>query len=261
MNIMIMVDMEGISGICRSSQVMSDNTLGHYPAARRYFTWDINACVKGCFEGGAKKVLVRDAHASGFNMIWEEADPRADYIQGACRSARMPGIDGMDGMILLGYHAMGGTSEAVLEHTMSSKSWQQCYVNGKKSGEFAIDSIIAGEHGVPVIMTSGDDKLCAEAKAFLKDVVAVEVKKGLDTEGAVLLPKERAHKLIAEGAAKAVRNLKKMKPVKIKSPVTLTLEYVSRIPLPVNHPSARIVDGRTFEIKAPTLEKALMALG
>jgi len=259
-NIMIMADMEGISGVCRASQVSLGTYDEHYQTARKYYTWDINACVQGCFDGGAKRTIVRDAHGSGCNLIWEEMDPRGEYIQGTCRSARMPGIDDMDALILLGYHAMAGTQKAILEHTMNSKAWQNCWINGKKAGEFAIDSIIAGEHNVPVIMTSGDDKLCSEAASFIKEIVTVEVKKGLDTEGAILLSRENAHNLIREGAAKAVRRLKKARPIKIKSPVTLTLEYVSRCLLPVNHPSIRIIDGRTFEITAMSLEKALMQL-
>ena len=46
MKIFVMVDMEGISGICRSSQVMSDEA--DYQAGRRFMTWDASACVEGC---------------------------------------------------------------------------------------------------------------------------------------------------------------------------------------------------------------------
>lgn len=258
MNVLVMVDMEGISGICRSSQVMSDGA--HYQQGRKYYTWDVNACVKGCFEGGAKRVIVRDAHASGYNLIWEDLDPRAEYIQGNSRTERMPLIDEMDAVILLGYHAMAGAQRAVLEHTMSSKSWQNCWINGKKAGELAIDGIIAGEHGVPVIMTSGDDKLCKEASETIKGIVTAEVKKGLDVEGAILFSKEKAHGIITESAVEAVRKFKKIKPLTVKAPVTLRLEFVSRVPLPVTRPYVNIIDGRIFEIKAPTLEKAMQLL-
>ena len=116
MKIFVMVDMEGISGICQRSQV----SKGDPNYARKYMTWDVNACVRGCLSGGAEKVTVRDAHAGGFNLIWEELDPRADYIQGRSGKHRMPGIKGCDALILLGYHAMAGTPEAILEHTMTT---------------------------------------------------------------------------------------------------------------------------------------------
>jgi D-aminopeptidase len=51
-------------------------------------------------------------------------------------------------------------------------------MNGKKCGEVAIDAGIAGDHGVPTIMVSGDDKVCKEARKFIKGVQTVQVKKG-----------------------------------------------------------------------------------
>jgi D-amino peptidase len=257
MNIFIMADMEGISGICMSSQVT--NTGEHYQAGRRYLTWDVNACVQGCFAGGAKKVVVRDAHCTGYNFIWEELDPRARYIQGTSPVERMPDIASFDGLILLGYHAMAGTPQAILEHTMSSKSWQNFWINGKKAGELAIDAAFAADFGVPTIMASGDDKLCREAKRFLKNIVTVQIKKGLDVEGGELLPKDQAHHLIREGATLAVQNCKKIKPLKIKSPVRLRLELVSRGRVP-QRPDVKIIDGRTYEVTGKTVQDALRRL-
>ena len=66
----------------------------------------------------------------------------------------MPDIDDFDGLILLGYHAMAGTPEAILEHTMSSAGWQNFYMNGVKSGELAIDAGMAGDHGVPMLWSA-----------------------------------------------------------------------------------------------------------
>lgn len=259
MNITVMVDMEGISGICRPSQVMSDGA--HYKVACRYMAWDVNACVAGCIEGGALRILVRDAHGSGFNMPWEELDPRAEYVFGTSRRERIPGLDSCDGLILLGYHAMAGTPWAVLEHTMSSRHWQNFWLNGRKAGEVAIDSAQAAEHGVPTIMVSGDDKLCREARRLLPGVVAVQVKRGLDVEGAVMLPKELAHQRIREGAARAVRAAPKMKPIKVRHPVTLRLELIERgsVPLPARS-GARVIDGRTYEVTGRTVAEALQRL-
>jgi D-amino peptidase len=258
MKIFVMVDMEGISGICRSSQVGGDPS--DYAAARRFMTWDANACVEGCFAGGAGKVVVRDAHGSGFNFVWDELDPRAEYVQGRSGAERMPEIGSFDGLILLGYHAMAGTPQAVLEHTMSSRAWQNFWMNGRRCGELAIDAGIAGDHGVPTILATGDDKLCREARRFLPGVVTVQVKKGLDVEGARLLPKEPAHKRIAAGAAKAVRRCKEIRPFRVKHPVRMRLERVSRGRVPAARPGLKVIDGRTYEVTGPTVEQALAAL-
>ena len=258
MNIFIMVDMEGISGICRSSQVKLDGK--HYQEGRRYLTFEVNACVSGCFEGGAKKVVVQDSHCSGYNFIWDELDHRAEYIQGYSPIERMPDIGSFDGLILLGYHAMAGTPQAILEHTMSSVGWQNFWMNGKKCGEVAIDAGIAGDHGVPTVMVSGDDKVCKEARKFIKGVLTVQVKKGLSNEGGILLSKEHAHKLIRENAAKAVSFCKRTKPYKVKSPVTMRLELVSRGNIPVTRKYVKVIDGRTYEVVGPNVEETLHLL-
>ena len=56
MNIYIMVDAEGISGIYDSQQVMATGT--RYHEGRELMVADINACVEGCKEAGADKIYV-----------------------------------------------------------------------------------------------------------------------------------------------------------------------------------------------------------
>ena len=250
--------MEGISGICRKSQVMPGGE--HYQDGRRYLTWDVNACVEGCFDAGAERVTVRDAHGGGHHFLWHELDQRADYIQGTSRKFRMPGIEEHDGLILLGYHAMAGTPEAILEHTMSSVHWQNFRLNGELAGEVAIDAGIAGDSGVPTVMVSGDDKVCAEAGALIPGVIAVEVKRGLDVEGGILLPKDRAHEAIREGVKKAVSAVSTVKPCKFASPVEMQLELVSRGPVPADKPGVTVIDGRTYSVTADSVEAALKLL-
>lgn len=258
MKIFVMVDMEGISGICRSSQVSKGDP--DYQVARRYLAWDTNACVDGCFAGGASSVVVRDAHGTGFNFNWEDLDPRAEYLQGSSPDLRMPGIAEFDGLILLGYHAMAGTPQAILEHTMNSKQWQNFWINNKKCGEVAIDAAFAGDHNVPTIMVSGDDKVCKEARKLIKGVITAQVKKGLNVQGGILLPRKKATRLIRESTARAVKSCKKIKPFKVKHPVKMRLELVSRVPLPRERHGLKIIDGRTYEVIAPDVNSALRAL-
>ena len=70
MNIFIMVDMEGISGIFSREQVMQNGS--RYQEGRQLMVQDINVCVKACKEAGAEKVYVRDCHGGGSNVIWSE---------------------------------------------------------------------------------------------------------------------------------------------------------------------------------------------
>ena len=261
MRVFISVDMEGISGITLPEQVSRGESL--YQEARRFMTWDANACVEGCFRGGADEVAVWDAHASGFNMLWDQMDPRVMLLQGNSVLGRMHDIARFDALILLGYHALAGERAAVLEHTMSSASWQNFWLNGKKAGELAIDAGIAGDAGVPTIMASGDDKLCREARRWVKGICTAQVKTGRGSTGAVFLSKESAHRLITETAEQACRNYKQIKPLVHKKPVRMRLELVERHPPPqpsANRPYFKLIDGRTYEVTGATTREALSRL-
>ncbi len=206
MKIYIAVDMEGISCINHPDYVLNDGRM--YAIGQRLTTADVNAAVRGAFDGGAEEVIVIDMHCTGLNILVEELDPRALIISGAPRQPRFPFLDGsVDGMILLGYHAMAGAERATLEHTMTSASWHCYKVNGKPYGELGIDAEIAAESGVPVIMVSGDDKLCAEAKEWLGDVEAAMVKQGIGRQSALCLSSEKGQEVIYDHAKRAVERL------------------------------------------------------
>jgi len=260
-NIYIMVDAEGISGIFDSEQVMASGS--RYSEGRELMVRDINACVEACKEAGAKKVYVRDCHANGTNVIWSKLSSLADYyIVGYTGQDRFPGLDECDGVILLGYHSMAGTSGGILEHTMSSASIQNYWVNGQKVGEIAIDAAIVGERGKPVIMVSGDDKACREAEAFLPGVVTAEVKKGITWKGGMLLPPEKAYVLIKQKTKEAILKLPHLKPFVFEKPIRLRVELTERGILPPQYskPYMKIIDGRTYEVEGSTMEEALFRL-
>jgi len=261
MRIFVMVDMEGISGICKRGHVSPGDPL--YAEGRRYLVADVNACVEGCFAGGADSVVVRDAHGGACHFIWGDLDARAEYIQGDSGKHRMPDLQECDGLILLGYHAMAGTPEAVLEHTMSSRAWQNFWMNGRKTGEIGIDAGIAGDCAVPTIMVSGDDKACAEAEEFIPGVVTACVKYGFSVEGGRLLSPDAAHRLVVQAASEAVQKADRIAPFKVDAPVTMRLELVSRGRLPIrgDKPYVKILDGRTYEVTGDSVEQALGRLG
>ena len=263
MNIYIMVDMEGISGIFTREQVMSDGSGTRYSEGRRLMAKDINVCVRACKEAGAEKVYVRDCHGGGMNVLWEELCDEADgYIQGYTGQDRFPYLEECDGVILLGYHAMAGTPGGILEHTMSSANVQNYWINGQAAGEVAVDAGIVGDRGKPVIMVSGDDKVCKEAKALLPWCVTAEVKKGITWKGGLLLPPAKAYALLREKTIEAVKNLSEAKPLVYDKPVTLRAERTERFVMPMQctKPYMKIIDGRTYEVTGDTMEEALFRL-
>lgn len=206
MKIYIAVDMEGISGINNPEYVLKEARL--YATGQRLLTADVNAAVRGAFDGGADEVIVADVHGASGNILVEDLDPRAKLLAGTPHQPRFPFLDtAVNGMFLLGYHAMAGTLHANLEHTMTSKSWHKFCVNGRPYGELGIDAEIAAESGVPVVMVSGDDRLCAEAREWLGDIEAAMIKQGLGRQSALCLSPEKGREQVYLHARKAVERL------------------------------------------------------
>lgn len=258
MNIYVMVDNEGISGVYSWEQVMESGN--RRAEGRAYMTADINAVVEALKAAGVDKVIVRDCHGCANTVLWDQLSPLAEaYILGNSGPERMPRLRECDGVILLGYHAMAGTEGAILSHTWSSEGIQHLFLNGQPAGEIAIDAAIAGECGKPVIMLSGDDKLCAEARALLPWAMTAEVKRGLTSTGGILLSQARAHALLRECAVQAVRQLPEMLPYVLERPVCVRVERAGRgqCPLPAAKPYMKILDGRTYEVVGDSMLEAL----
>jgi len=228
MRVIVMTDLEGISGICVWNQTRNpDPTLRE--EARRLLMGDVNALVDGLLEGGATEVVVEDAHASGFNFIPEFLHPEATHIIGKSRpkvSQRGDLYEGFDAGILLGYHAMAGTQDGFLNHSQSSKACNQYWYNDIESGEITQWALIFGHFGTPVIMVTSDDAGCREARELLgENLTTVSVKKGLSVEYGVLLPPAKAHQLIREGAIEAMKKIDKCKPFTMDLPIKGRLRF------------------------------------
>ncbi len=225
MKIYIFTDLEGVSGVCVFAQTRDEGP--RYEEARRLLMLDIRACVDGLLEGGADEIIVRDGHGKPYNFVPELMHPGARYVVG--RFAGLPlggGLDAdCDGIILLGHHAMAGTDDGILCHTQSSKPGNRYWYNGRESGEMAQEALIAGHYGIPLIMVSGDDAACREARGFFGDgPVCVSVKTGLGRETGILLAPEEAHRRIREGAKEAIRRVPRCKPYTTDLPIRARLE-------------------------------------
>lgn len=260
MNVYVNVDIEGISGVYTREQVLPEEY--RFAEGRRLMTADVNAVAKGLKAAGVDKVYVCDTHGGSYSLIWEEFSDDVDYcICGHTAETRYLGLEDCDAVILLGYHAMAGTHCAILEHSWSSKSIQNVWINGKKVGEIAMDASVAGEHGKPIIMLSGDDKACAEAKEVIPHVVCAEVKKACAIGGGMLLPPKKAHELIEQKAIEAVKAFKenKCKLYDFDKPLDCKVEYTERTVLPNTNkmPYVKIVDGRTVSIEADSTEQLI----
>lgn len=231
LKIYVMTDLEGISGVYQFIQTREKGTLN--TEACEYFMDDVAAVIKGLRDGGATEIAVRDGHGYGA-LVPHKMISGAKYIAGRQRpnNGIMPEFDSSyDAMVMIGFHAMMGTPDGVLNHTMSSKNENRYWYNGVESGELAQMALLAGYYEVPLVMVSGDEAACREARKFFgNEIVTVATKKGLSREAAVLYPFEETHKALYEGAKEAIGIISKIKPYKIKTPIQVREQMLKNDP-------------------------------
>ena len=232
LKIYVNTDLEGISGVFKFEQTREKDTPLNVQACE-YFMGDVAAVVRGLIDGGATEVVVLDGHGSQV-VIPHLMVPGAKYITGKPRpgAGNLSLLDStFSAMVMIGFHAMMGTPDGVLNHTQNSRSENRYWYNGVESGELVQNAAIAGYYGVPVIMVSGDEATCREARQFFGDkIITVAVKKGLSREAALLYPFEETRKALYKGAKKAVGIIPVIKPYKIKEPIEVKMEFIDLNP-------------------------------
>ncbi|MCM8818593.1 MAG: M55 family metallopeptidase [Candidatus Omnitrophica bacterium] len=226
MKIYIVTDLEGATGVFKFKQTRERGT--EFYDAMKLLMGDIAAVAEGLKEAGVKEIYVLDGHNGGNNFIPELMVQGVKYITGYPRPGILYGFDEtFDGIILLGFHAKNGTPDGVLHHTQSSSLELKYFYDGIERGEIFQAAVIAGHYNVPVILVTGDEATCREAKETLgKNLPTVAVKKGISREAAILLSPEETKILLKEGAKKAVKMLPKLKPYKIKFPIKLKIRRI-----------------------------------
>ena len=225
LKIYINTDLEGASGVFKFAQTREvDTPLNR--EAREYFMGDLAAVVRGLRDGGATEILVYDGHGSGA-VIPHLMEPGAKYATGKPKP-EMWGVDkSYAGLVLLGFHAMMGTPDGVLNHTQSSRTENRYWYNGVESGELAQVAAIGGYYGVPPILVTGDEATCREARQFFGDgCVTVAVKKGIGREAAVLYPFAETHQALYEGAKRAVAAIPRCQPYRLALPIKAKKQFL-----------------------------------
>jgi D-amino peptidase len=225
MRVYISADMEGVSGVVHSDQ--TDSAQPEYQYARTLMLQEVNAAVEGAIQGGAREVMVNDSHGSMRNLTIGELHAAATLLSGPIKTySMMTGVEtGFDVAFFTGYHARAGTALANLDHTYyGPPTVQSVWLNGVEMGEVGINAALAGHFGVPVVLVTGDQALCAEARQLLGDDLEVaEVKQAVGRVAARNLHPTRACRLIREAAQRAVQ--RKRSPFVIPPPLILRLGF------------------------------------
>ncbi|MCK4283463.1 MAG: M55 family metallopeptidase [Candidatus Brocadiae bacterium] len=226
MKIYMHTDLEGVSGLDDEEQMQFEKKDIYRQSCEKLML-DVNAAVAGAFDGGADHVAVADGHAgrSRLNFIMEMLDERAEYDERL--NEKWWGLldESYDGAYFVGAHAMAGTINGFLDHTQSSLTIYNWHINGRRVGELAQWATVAGAAGVPLLMVSGDEAACAEARAFFDPIETAPVKQGVGRSRAIAYPAEEARARIREAARNAIQLVGKAKPYKPIMPKEIKIEY------------------------------------
>jgi D-amino peptidase len=125
-------------------------------------------------------------------------------------------------------HARNNTPDGVLCHTISGVQYKNLWFNDDLVGETGVNAALNGHYGVPVVLVTGDEAVCREAKQLLGDnLPTVAVKKGLSRFSARQIAPARARQMIEEAAKNALNDLAVTKPYVPEVPTTIKIEVVS----------------------------------
>lgn len=229
MRVLIMTDMEGVSGIVVWNQVNGGDPM--YEECRRLYTEEINAAVRGAKSAGATEIVVVDCHGAGggwtFNsLVPELLHPDCEWVAHHPWSRYTELLEkGCDACLLVGMHARAATPDGVLCHTISTTNWRHLRFNDKYVGEVGINAALCGHYGCPCVLVTGDEATCRESVDLLGEgLTTVAVKKGLSRYSARQIPPVRARQMIVEGARNALQDPSKVKPYVPGEPTAITIE-------------------------------------
>ena len=257
MRVLIMSDMEGVSGIVVWEQVNGGAAM--FEEGRRLYTEEINAAVRGAKAAGATEIVVVDCHGAGQGWTFNSLIP--DNIHPDCEWVAHHGWGrydemwekGCDACLLIGMHARNGTPDGVLCHTISTVKYRNLWFNDELVGETGVNAALNGHYGVPVALVTGDAAVCREAKSLLgESLPTVAVKKGLSRYSARQLPPIRARERIEEAAKNALTGRIQTVPYVPEKPTTIRieLESVDKLADFKGHPGIEITSPLTVESRA-----------
>jgi len=262
--VFISIDMEGITGVVDWGQVGRDKP--EYNIARKLMAGDLNAAIEGALEVGVDEIIVSDAHGGMKNLQPEDVHEEAYLIRGSPKpGAMMEGIsEEFDAVLYIGYHAMKGTLNGVLAHTISGTAVDGIFINDRETGEFGLNAALAGWYGVPSVFISGDAAIAAEAKSFVSGIHTAIIKWAMGRQAAKCLHPKKSTAIIKKSVTEALKDLKDDKLYKVEEPVDFKIRFSNSVGSDAASllPYLERLDGRTLRATFddyPTAVRALRA--
>ncbi len=222
---MVRCDIEGVSGVVSYEQ--AEPGKAEYFFGKKMFMADLVALIKGLNEGGAEEIVIYDEHYYGRNI---DIDLLPENVSAICGKPPYTkewagGLDGtFTGLILLGLHSKYDNYGGLLHHTYEPDI-KNITLNGVSVGEIGIETAIAGDYKVPLLMITGDSEGVAEARKLVDGVQGIVVKKSLSDGGGICYPTAVTSELIRKKAKEIVKNKPSIKPYFLSDGVEMKIEF------------------------------------
>ncbi|GIL26954.1 M55 family metallopeptidase [Actinocatenispora comari] len=260
MRILVSADMEGATGTVLPDDVLAGTD--RYARALRLMLGDVNAAVAGFAAAGADEIVVNDSHCSMANLPLAELDPRAELVIGRHKPLGMMELidTGVDAVAMVGYH-MGAGRPGVLAHTCLSHTILDVRVDGRQVDEGGFNALVAAEAGVPVVLVTGDDVLCAAAREWAPRARTVAVKRALSRHSAVCRPPAATAADITAAARQAAALAGAGPAAPAPHTVEIDVDYPYLAVRAASIPGVRAVAERTVAFDAPDAASALRTFG
>ncbi|WP_129410063.1 M55 family metallopeptidase [Marinitoga lauensis] len=247
MKIYISFDFEGLAGVTQWKDVTKGKDYKQVYAMEQ-----LRSLLKSLKE---HEVVISDSHAMGDNIPWEitKEFPNVELISGGIRKYyMMNGLDNsFDRMIFFGYHSGVGEMYSTMDHTYSSSSIHNIWINGKYMNETLINAAFGGLYNVPLAMVVGDDKLEKQLNGYFNNLVYVKTKNSIGRFSAKFKPMRTLLNEIEDAAIKML-NLKKedLTILKFKKPIEMIVEFSDtlRADMVESMPLVERIDGRKVKL-------------
>ena len=220
MKFMIRSDLEGVTGVTTYNQA-ENSKFGKLMLEN-----DLNSCIEGLLLTGDHEIVIYDEHTDGRNINIINLPSNVSVICGKPLYQKnwAGGLDSsFDAMIMIGFHARAGITNALLPHSYSHYNLN-IYINNIIVGEIGMEVAIAGDFGVPLWLITGDSAGIKEANEFVQNISTVIVKEAIDEFTAKCFSPKLTSKMIYEAAVNIVRNHPKVSPRRFREPVELKID-------------------------------------
>lgn len=262
--------MEGLAGVTHYGQCYPKQPaqVAGYQQACAAMAVEVAWVIEAALNAGIDAIVINDAHSTMTNLSLDavmNALPEKhrtaalSLISGKPKQwAMMAGLDEtFEAAMLIGYHAMAGTGQAVLAHSFID-AITSLKLNGTPVGEITLNQLWAAHHGVPVVLVSGDQQACKEASGLVGPIQTVETKRSTGWHTAELSTPEVVRQRYQQAVIRAFQT--PAKPGPPTGPFTLEIGLCHPLLADVASLSPDVsqrLDGLTIQMQGDVLPELL----